>query len=105
MSAYVGISSLLLVTPGHDAPRAPRPRWGSARLQVCVVQPRERPGPSSRHARSPQITPPGVMPGWCAGRPSAATSVSCRRCSPAQQARAFRTNAEGRRKWVPNGSA
>jgi len=28
--------------------------------------------------RSPQITPPGVMPGWCAGRPGAATSMTWR---------------------------
>jgi hypothetical protein len=26
-------------------------------------------------ARSPQITPPGVMPGWCAQRPGAATAL------------------------------
>jgi hypothetical protein len=33
--------------------------------------------------RSPQITPSGVMPGWCAERPGAATSFTCRRCRPA----------------------
>ena len=31
--------------------------------------------------RSPQITPPGVMPGWCAGRPGAATSMTRRTAS------------------------
>ncbi len=27
-------------------------------------------------SRSPQITPPGLMPGWCGQRPGAATSVT-----------------------------
>ena len=38
--------------------------------------------------RSPQITPPGVMPGWCAGRPGAATSMT-RRTAPGAAAHIF----------------
>jgi len=38
--------------------------------------------------RSPQITPPGVMPGWCAGRPGAATSMT-RRTVPGAAAHRF----------------
>jgi len=35
-------------------------------------------GAPAHRSRSPQITPSGVIPGWCAERPGAATSLRCR---------------------------
>jgi hypothetical protein len=60
---------------GRDDPRAPHPRRESTCSQARVGR-HANAAPIELLSRSPRITLPGVMPGWCAERPAAATSMT-----------------------------
>ena len=64
-------------TDRGDCPRAQRTSESllsrGARNRACAVTESRTPRPTGLLSRSPQITPSGVMPGWCAQRPGAAT--------------------------------
>jgi len=56
----------------------PRAAASAARVSVLAAArgPATRtPRPTGPLSRWPQITPPGVMPGWCARRPRTAASM------------------------------
>ncbi len=62
-----------------------------------------RPRPTGLLSRPPQITPPGVMPGWCAERPGAAASMAMKQNRiPAAAAPTGRSKAAIRSGTVPH---
>ena len=67
--------------PSRVAVASPRPHPTRGELSDRGERAARTAQPIELSLRSPQITPPGVMPGWCAGRPGAATSMT-RRTAP-----------------------